>query len=536
MSLDTIRARVLPLKQLTEPTTIELKRVEKLERLEKVDAQLRSYDQELAEKRANWELRKAKANTAAKLRNLPKYPEERKYHQEARQLRDDLLIELGEIPEVFNSRVRPVLSEIEFPPGDPPVFKPHTWQPLPDAPAGALHRGKGPGENKINAMTGGTPPIGGRCDHAFPGRKTGETKATDDNTFRGGATSRKNVNLVRRRIEAMIVQVRDLMLFIDKLCPEDQLRLRYANHLLNAVDESLLYGNMHDVDWQEFYTSIEMLNLIRWDGVPELYREDPFIRHPQGIRLFCRYLDVTMMGGKCFFTDWVILVRPMDNPTECLFIPQEDYDKTIRFLHLSKGDAHFKYFQPASEIPTMKIGLVPGAFKPYHAGHDAVIRLAAEENDRVMVFVSLSDRENVNGKTMERVWREQIQPTLPNNVQVFYGGSPVGEIYKLLGKANEEKSSDTFSIYSDPTDAAENYKTLDRYAGTLVANGQVKTRAIERSSTVDVSGTQMRRWLASGDKVQFIKNLPKSVDGEAVWSLLAPPVCQPAAVHDTVAA
>ena len=40
----------------------------------------------------------------------------------------------------------------------------------------------------------------------------------------------------------------------------------------------------------------------------------------------------------------------------------------------------------------MKIGLIPGSFKPYHAGHDALVRIAAGENDTVLVFSSTADR------------------------------------------------------------------------------------------------------------------------------------------------
>src|SRR5579885_1446267 len=523
MSLDSIRERIDLLSKVDCPTTIEHKRIERFNFLVRKLAILSKKRDGLTARQERWDKNQTrKMSPSARAKLSPVRPVATKEILDLEVECNDLMIELGEIPsEPFVPRARPVLSDIEFPPGPAPQFIYHTWLPLPPVPAGAPHRGKGPGENEINSLYNGVPPIGGRCDHAFPGGLTGETKGPDGLVFRGGASARKHINLLRRRVEAIIVQVRDLLrLYANQLASEDQLRLRYANHLLANVDESLLLGNMHDVDWQEFYTSLELLNQIQWNNVPVLYSEDPLIRDPQGVSLFCRYLDVTMLGEKCFFTDFAVRFRPIVNPTEHLLIPREDFNKTIRFLHLSKSDAYFKYFQPVTAVTPMKIGLVPGAYKPYHAGHDAVIRLAAEENDRVMVFVSLSDRDNVSGKVMQQVWLDQIQPSLPHNVQVFYGGSPVGEIYKLLGKANEENCGDIFSIYSDPTDAAQNYKTLDRYAGSLVANGQVKTRAIERTSTVDVSGTQMRQWLASGDKDQFIKNLPKSIDGEAVWSLL----------------
>ena len=37
----------------------------------------------------------------------------------------------------------------------------------------------------------------------------------------------------------------------------------------------------------------------------------------------------------------------------------------------------------------MKIGLVPVSAKPYHAGHHALVELAASQNDKVLLFVSV---------------------------------------------------------------------------------------------------------------------------------------------------
>jgi hypothetical protein len=179
-----------------------------------------------------------------------------------------------------------------------------------------------------------------------------------------------------------------------------------------------------------------------------------------------------------------------------------------------------------------KIGLVPMAAKPAHRGHQMLIELAAKENDEVHLYVSTSDRDNISGAAMAKVWRDQLEPTLPGNVTVTYGGSPVGNVFKELGKANEDKSPDTFSVYSDPTDLKQNFPgpSLAKYAGNLLADGRIKLRAVSRSSTVNVSGTQMRQWLASGDKVSFVKHLPKGVDAASVWDALKATQPKPAKV------
>lgn len=169
-----------------------------------------------------------------------------------------------------------------------------------------------------------------------------------------------------------------------------------------------------------------------------------------------------------------------------------------------------------------KIGIVPMSAKPYHAGHDGLVRLAAKENDEVHLYVSTSDRDEVSGKAMAQIWKDQIEPTLPGNVKVTYGGSPVGFSYKDIGEADKAGSQDTFLIYSDPEDASTNFPdaNLQKYAPNMFASGRIKTRPVERTSTVDVSGTKMRGFLASGDKKSFLKYLPPGLDGEAVWQTL----------------
>lgn len=179
-----------------------------------------------------------------------------------------------------------------------------------------------------------------------------------------------------------------------------------------------------------------------------------------------------------------------------------------------------------------KIGIVPMSAKPYHAGHDGLVRLAAKENDEVHLYVSTSDRDEVSGAAMAKVWKDQIEPTLPGNVKVEYGGSPVFKTFQDIGKASEANSPDTFLIYSDPEDAAANFPdaSLQKYAPNLFAAKRVKTRPVERTSTVDVSGTKMRGFLASGDKKSFLKYLPKGLDGNAVWDTLLSMKPEPKAV------
>lgn len=166
--------------------------------------------------------------------------------------------------------------------------------------------------------------------------------------------------------------------------------------------------------------------------------------------------------------------------------------------------------------------------KPVHAGHWGLIELASSENDSVQLFVSLGDRVRpgevvVKGSDMARIWREQLEPNLPKNVTVGYVTAPVQGVIKVIGDARQAASTDTFTIYADPHDLATIYteSLLSKYGGDLHTNGQIILRAVPRSETVDVSGTQMRAFISNGDKAAFIMNLPACVDGPVVWDILS---------------
>ena len=207
-------------------------------------------------------------------------------------------------------------------------------------------------------------------------------------------------------------------------------------------------------------------------------------------------------------------------------IPSCDFDQAWEYSSVSKHGPKYslkrEYLLARLQrvVLPYRIGLVAMAAKPYHGGHHGLIALAARQNDKVHLYVSLSDRDNVSGETMRQAWKKLIEPTLPANVEVTYGGSPVGHVFAVLGDAEQLGSRDVYTVYSDPHDLWDAYKTLDRYAGNLKQAGRIILRAVGREETVNVSGTAMRSWLAVGDKESFVRHLPAGLDGDAYWDLL----------------
>ncbi len=169
--------------------------------------------------------------------------------------------------------------------------------------------------------------------------------------------------------------------------------------------------------------------------------------------------------------------------------------------------------------------------KPYHAGHDALIRLACDECEQVIIFVSMSDRVRkgefpVRAETMKKLWDDIIE-TLPKRAMVALVPNPVSAVYEFVGLRNGDTmpvmKDEKLVIYSDPVDMERNFpeRSLTKYGGALVNAKRLARRFVPRDTTVDVSGTQMRAWLQHGDKKKFIAHLPETLDGEAFWKALS---------------
>ena len=183
----------------------------------------------------------------------------------------------------------------------------------------------------------------------------------------------------------------------------------------------------------------------------------------------------------------------------------------------------------------MKIGLVPVSAKPYHAGHHALVSMAAGENDKVILFVSSSDRKRkgqfpILGADMVKVWQEELEGIMPPNVEIEYGGSPVRKVWDALGTASEDlDNQDTYVVYSDPVDTAQNYPeaSLEKYCNDLRASGQCVLAAEENpgaftrgEGTPNISGTAVREMLEAGDFQGFAAAMPAGVNSQNIFNIL----------------
>jgi hypothetical protein len=184
-----------------------------------------------------------------------------------------------------------------------------------------------------------------------------------------------------------------------------------------------------------------------------------------------------------------------------------------------------------------KVALVPISAKPYHKGHEYLIKKASAENDEVFVYVSTSDRCRKNeykifGKDMQKIWQAQIESSMPNNVFVSYGGSPVRKVYEHIEIAALQKSEKTYTIYTDipsldscyPIDRRKTNMSPLWNEGRVVFAAELAPNEYMRGvGSPNVKGEYVRRALEMKDYDGFASMIPDNLDKKFIWDILTKP-------------
>lgn len=165
----------------------------------------------------------------------------------------------------------------------------------------------------------------------------------------------------------------------------------------------------------------------------------------------------------------------------------------------------------------MKVGLIGMAAKPYHKGHDHLIRTAANHCDVVELYVSLIDRGKKNsgetpikGSLMGEIWRDYIMPSLPPNVDTTLSPtSPVTLVFNSLQEYERDRTGIEEIIIWGGDDDIHNWKdeVLLKVTPTLVRDHILHKRTVPRIE-VPISGREMREHLFHGRIETFVDNLP----------------------------
>lgn len=179
-----------------------------------------------------------------------------------------------------------------------------------------------------------------------------------------------------------------------------------------------------------------------------------------------------------------------------------------------------------------KVAVIPMAAKPFHAGHDSLIKRAvADGNDSVIVLVSTGGREDITAEDMIPLWRDFYIPGISRHygdkVIIRFSDAPMREAL-LVAKDLVGRGRRTVVRLYGGIDAEGNNEAQQRVDSILAKNPEMHDRilpvAVERSGTGGVSGTAMRGYIAADDSRRFMQNLPSWLSKEdklGIWGAMS---------------
>ena len=165
------------------------------------------------------------------------------------------------------------------------------------------------------------------------------------------------------------------------------------------------------------------------------------------------------------------------------------------------------------------IALLPGGFKPPHAGHYAVAKyLSQKSGAEVLVRVGAKERDGITQDMSIDIWK-----LYGVNAEEASSDSPIADVFKYVEeKATEkdtiyvgtgEKDFPRFKVLTDPSFKPKNYEKYNP-KGIKVIEIPIPPQA------GGVSGTKMREFIMNDQKDFFQKYIPDHVDKDKVWNIV----------------
>ena len=161
------------------------------------------------------------------------------------------------------------------------------------------------------------------------------------------------------------------------------------------------------------------------------------------------------------------------------------------------------------------IALFPGAFKPPHKGHFAVVKDLANQADEVVVLISPKQREGISAEESYAAW-ELYDTLLPDNVSFKIAAeSPVSETYDVVKNNPDTKFIVAFG--KGEADRFKQFLTTNKYPNATVYDSGTAEQG--------VSATELRNALNNNQSIkEFIPDGISDVDFKNVLNIKQQPL------------
>jgi hypothetical protein len=191
--------------------------------------------------------------------------------------------------------------------------------------------------------------------------------------------------------------------------------------------------------------------------------------------------------------------------------------------------------QVLTEKEGKKVALLPGGFKPPHAGHYGLARqLAADSDiDEVVVIIGKNPRESevepkvtVTAEQSKRLWDIYTRGDENIKVRIQQGKTPVADVYDLIADKNSFSEGDTVVLGKSDKDVGDKrYARAQSWAEMNNPGVNVEEMVFPVFGGKDMGGTALRNMISASQKDKMISKLPDHItdnEKEQIWDILSP--------------
>jgi hypothetical protein len=184
-----------------------------------------------------------------------------------------------------------------------------------------------------------------------------------------------------------------------------------------------------------------------------------------------------------------------------------------------------------------KVALLPGGFKPPHAGHYGLAKqLEADPDiDEVVVIIGKNPRSSeiepkisVTAEQSESLWELYTRNDDNIKVRIQKGKTPVADVYDLIADKSSFSDGDTVVLGKSDKDVGDKrYARAQSWAEMNNPGVNVEEMVFPVIGGKSMGGTALRDMIAGDNKTQFFSKLPDHLseqEKEVAWNSLTSPI------------
>ena len=181
-----------------------------------------------------------------------------------------------------------------------------------------------------------------------------------------------------------------------------------------------------------------------------------------------------------------------------------------------------------------RVALLPGGFKPPHAGHYELAKhlSALPDIDEVVVIIGKNprfddeDKIAISAEQSKNLWDLYTSKDANIKAQIQTGKTPVSDVYDLIADPNVFSEGDTAILGKSDKDTGDTrFARAQSYAERNNPGVNVEEKIMPAFGGKGMGGTTLRNLIASNKKDQLLSKLPSHLnktEQEKAWEIVSP--------------